>query len=175
MELQASHPRPSTPVARPAVDVVIPFVGSADALRELIDRLEPIELRDADTIIVVDNRRADAVPVPASGGRVRIVRAPKMRSSYYARNEGARAGGAPWLLFVDADVEWSAELLDAYLEPPPAERTAVLAGPIADAPLAAGAPRDARRALRGAEAHDGGHEHARAPSSARRTRRRRTA
>ena len=138
MELPASHARASTPLARPAVDVVIPFVGSVDALRELIDRLECVELGDADTITVADNRRPGAAAVVPAGGGVRVVRAPKLRSSYHARNVGARAGGAPWLLFVDADVEWSAELLDAYFDPPPAESTAVVAGPIDDAPLATG-------------------------------------
>jgi GT2 family glycosyltransferase len=58
-----------------------------------------------------------------------------VRSSYHARNRGASAGRAPWLLFLDADVEWSSALLDAYFVPEPDERTAVLGGVIHDAPL----------------------------------------
>jgi GT2 family glycosyltransferase len=67
-----------------------------------------------------------------------LIAARSKRSSYHARNVAARAGTAPWLLFLDADVEWGPELLDAYFDPPPGERTAVVGGGIADAPLRSG-------------------------------------
>ena len=138
MELQASHARRAMPVGRPAVDVVIPFVGSASALRELIGRLERLELRTGDTVVVVDNRSPRAAPLTCSSDAVRLVSAPDIRSSYYARNRGAESGRAPWLLFIDADVEWSAEVIDAYFDPPPSARTAVVGGEIEDAPIASG-------------------------------------
>jgi hypothetical protein len=124
-------------VSRAPVDVVIPFAGSAVELDALLARLEPIALGPDDTLVVADNRReADQ---RTSTGEVKLVAAPATRSSYYARNAGAGAGHAPWLLFLDADVEWDGTLLDAYFEPAPEDRVAVLAGTIEDAPVRAGA------------------------------------
>jgi GT2 family glycosyltransferase len=138
VELQASHARPPVPVARPTVDVVVPFVGSGGALQELVDRLEAMRLRDGDRIFVADNRNPGAPPIVPRGDSVRLVAAPALRSSYHARNRGAAAGDAPWLLFLDADVEWSPELVDTYFAPMPDDRTAVVGGDIEDAPIAPG-------------------------------------
>jgi len=123
-------------VKRAPVDVVIPFAGSDSDFGELLARLSRIELEEHDQMIVADNR-------PSSGsspstGRLRVVRAGEIRSSYYARNRGAAAGEASWLVFLDADVEWDARLLHAYFDPEPRERTGVLAGEIVDAPLSTG-------------------------------------
>jgi GT2 family glycosyltransferase len=125
-------------VARPTVDVVVPFVGSVRALRELVDRLDAMKLRDGDRIFLVDNRNPGAPPIVPRGDSVRLVTAPALRSSYHARNRGAAAGDAPWLLFLDADVEWSPELLDAYFVPLPDDRTAVVGGDIEDSPISPG-------------------------------------
>jgi hypothetical protein len=113
--------------------VVIPFAGSAAELDALLARLEPIRLGPEDTLVVADNRREADRRTPAGG--VRLVPAPGTRSSYHARNVGAAAGHSPWLLFLDADVEWDGTLLDAYFEPAPEGRVAILAGTIEDAPL----------------------------------------
>jgi GT2 family glycosyltransferase len=124
-------------VPRSPVDVVIPFDGTHDGLRELIERLCRLEhdlTATDDSIVVVDNRSTPLVAFGSTGG-IQLLSAPTIRSSYHARNAGARPGRAPWLLFLDADVEWTAGLLDAYLDPEPADRTAVLAGAIEDAPL----------------------------------------
>ena len=51
-----------------------------------------------------------------------------------ARNRGSQSRRATWLLFLDADVEAVPDLIDRYLEPAPAARTAVLCGSIRDAP-----------------------------------------
>jgi GT2 family glycosyltransferase len=129
---------PAGPVRRPPVDVVIPFAGPGRELEELIARASRLARGPADTIVVVDNgsgaRPKPVPPAPATGG-VRTLEARERRSSYYARNRGAAAGRAPWLLFVDADVEWPPNLIDAYFEHEPGERVAVLAGGIIDAPL----------------------------------------
>jgi len=45
---------------------------------------------------------------------VRVLAAPSPRSSYHARNVGARAARGEWLVFLDADVAPAPELLDAY-------------------------------------------------------------
>jgi hypothetical protein len=98
------------PGVRPAVDVVVPFRGSASELARLLARLRELELREGDTLTVVDN----LVP------------------SYHARNRGAAAGRAPWILFIDADVEPAADLLDRYFDPAPGERAGVVGGGVRD-------------------------------------------
>jgi GT2 family glycosyltransferase len=64
-----------------------------------------------------------------------VVGAPARPSSYYARNRGAERGGAPWILFLDADVDPQPQLIDNYFEPAPGDRVAVLAGGVEDTPL----------------------------------------
>jgi glycosyltransferase involved in cell wall biosynthesis/GT2 family glycosyltransferase len=129
-------------VKRPSVDVIVPFAGSADALELLLSRLEQLRLRADDSLVVVDNRRSPEVaraPGPshgqrAAGGRVRLIRAPELQSSYFARNRGAAEGVGEWLLFIDADVDPSADLVDAYFQPGIDDRTGVLAGRVIDVP-----------------------------------------
>src|SRR3954451_15481212 len=87
-------------------------------------------LRPGDTITVVDNRPDGDAPTDD-----RVVAARERKSSYYARNRGAARGGAEWIVFVDADVEPAADLLDRYFARPPEQRTAVLAGAVVDEPV----------------------------------------
>jgi len=122
---------------RPGVDVVVPFVGDDEALRSLCHALEALDLSDADSVTVVDNRPQRDQP-DTTYGRVRVIRAPAIQSSYYARNCGARVGSAPWLLFVDADVRVSADLLARYFDQSPQDGSGVLAGAIGNEPLARG-------------------------------------
>jgi GT2 family glycosyltransferase len=70
---------------------------------------------------------------------VRVVEAAAVHGSYFARNAGARAGSAPWLAFLDADVDPPPDLLDRLFSPPPAEGTAVIAGGVCDQPPQPGA------------------------------------
>jgi mycofactocin glycosyltransferase len=119
-------------VTRPPVNVVIPFAGPAGALRELLDRAATLRLDEPSTITVVDNRARPDRPDPPPG--VRLVEAAARHSSYHARNAGARLGDAPWILFLDADVDFPPDLADRYLDEEPGERTAILAGAILDAP-----------------------------------------
>lgn len=114
---------------RPAVDVVVPVAArDAAALSAVLERVRAsLELRADDTLTVVDNR---ALGLDHPDVRV----APELRTSYYARNRGATRGGAPWLLFLDADVRPQAGLLDALFSPPPESDVGVLAGGIDDAP-----------------------------------------
>jgi GT2 family glycosyltransferase len=119
-------------VKRPPVDVVVPFAGSQQALADLLRRLSGLKLAEGDSLVVVDNRPEADGPSELPPGVATIVRAPERQSSYFARNAGARRGEAEWILFIDADVEPPADLLDRYFERAPAARTAVLAGAIDD-------------------------------------------
>jgi glycosyltransferase involved in cell wall biosynthesis len=114
-------------VSRPAVDVVVPFAGSAPPAA----LLEAVPLGGEDTLTLVDNRPAGEGE-PLVDERARVVRAPERQSSYYARNRGAAEGGAPWIVFLDADVRPDDRLLDAYFDPPPGDRAGALAGAIRD-------------------------------------------
>jgi glycosyl transferase family 2 len=125
-------------------DVVIPFRGRADELRRVVERARAVHLGPGDRLIVVDNRPGGPpLHDPA------VLRAPERQSSYHARNRGAGAGTAPWIVFLDGDVSPAPDLLDRYLEPAPADDVGVLAGRIADQPAGPGDP----LALRYAAAH----------------------
>ncbi|HWH10607.1 MAG TPA: glycosyltransferase family 2 protein [Solirubrobacteraceae bacterium] len=128
----ASSPRDAAePVAsRPAVDVVLPFRGSDDELLAAAERLAGLLLRPGDTATIADNRRGASVSRTLRG--VRIVGAGELQTSYHARNRGAAGGSAPWLVFVDADVSVSFDLLDRYFDPSPDDRVGVLAGGVVD-------------------------------------------
>jgi hypothetical protein len=128
-------------LSRPAVDIVVPFAGSDAALDDLMRRLEVIQLGPGDTLTVVDNR-------PDSRGRGdNVVAAPDQQSSYHARNRGAARGRAPWLLFIDADVDPSPDILDRYFDPPPADDVGLLAGGVQDAALSDNPTRAERYAV----------------------------
>ncbi len=112
--------------------MVVPVAADAAGLRAVLARLDRLALREGDTVCVVDNRGV-GVDDP------RVLVATAQRSSYYARNRGAERGRAPWILFLDADVEEPADLLDRLFAEAPGERTGVLAGGVADAPPGPGA------------------------------------
>jgi hypothetical protein len=120
-------------VSRPAVDVVIPVAGGAALVADVVTRARAMTLREGDTITVVDNRGA-GVEDPD------VLVATDVHTSYFARNAGARRGSAPWLLFLDADVQAPPDLLDRLFADAPGPRTAVLAGAIIDEPVGTGAP-----------------------------------
>src|SRR4051812_5946544 len=106
-------------MSRPAVDVVVPFAGSDDALGDLLERMGALERRDGDTLTIVDNRAAAAAAAavdadaaadarradPPDADVPHVIAASGQQSSYYARNRGAELGRAPWILFLDADVD----------------------------------------------------------------------
>jgi GT2 family glycosyltransferase len=128
------------------VDVVVPFRGKPPELDELRARLRRIAVQPADTVVVVDNTPGRVAPEDAGDERVRVIRAPERAAPGYARNRGVAHGSADWLVFLDADVVPREDLLARYFEPPPGERTALLAGGIRDEPVPPGGPATARYA-----------------------------
>lgn len=119
------------------MSVIVPFAGPASARAALLCSLSGLARLPGDEILVADNRPG-AVFAGASPG-VRIVPADGPRAAGVARNRAAREATGEWLVFLDADTEPAADLLDRYLKPAPDPATGVLAGAIADAPGGSGA------------------------------------
>lgn len=127
-------------MARPHVDVVVPFRGRPEALDELRRRLSGLELRAGDSFYLVDNTPGRAPGADASGGEPRVLRANERATPGYARNRGAERGEAEWLVFFDADVIPPHDLLDRYFEHPVPEDAGLLAGGILDQHVPPGGP-----------------------------------
>jgi hypothetical protein len=117
---------------RPRADLVVPFAGSSEELDRVVTRMSGLILRSGDTLTVVDNRGVTAAAGPP------VLVAAERRSSYFARNRGAAAGSAEWIVFVDGDVIPPPDLLDRLFDPPAAARTAILAGALVDSGPEAG-------------------------------------
>ena len=131
--------------SRPSVDVVVPFRGGPAQLQALRERLAGLRLGDEDSVLVVDNTPG-VQPPPATDAAVPVICAAQRATPGYARNRGANMHSADWLVFLDADVLAPPDLLDRYFHPPPAPRTALLAGGIVDEPVPPGGPPAARYA-----------------------------
>ena len=109
--------------------MIVPFLGDEAQARELVERLTALRTRSGDELVVADNTPDEVVRAAPESG-VRVVRAGDRRSAAHARNAGAATAANEWLLFLDADCMPPPALLDDYLEPPPGERCAVVAGEI---------------------------------------------
>jgi glycosyltransferase involved in cell wall biosynthesis len=88
----------------PLLDVVVPTIGrpSLDGLLSSLTRSLPADSR----VLVVDDRPPGAPPLALARDdpRVRVIRSGG-RGPAAARNAGWRAGSAPWVAFVDDDVD----------------------------------------------------------------------
>lgn len=118
---------------RPAVSVIVPFLGDAGEAEAMLAMLRALRLREGDELIVADNTPGGVVAPLAAGGQVAVVAAPGERSAYYARNVAAERARGEWLLFTDADCVPAATLLDDLFDPPPGERAGAVAGRIVPA------------------------------------------
>src|SRR5437867_12999658 len=105
--------------------MIVPFRGDALEAQALLDRLSALRTSEGDELIVADNTPGGGLPDVPEG--IRMVAAPHRRSSYHARNEGARLAANEWLLFMDADCIPPVTLLDDYFADPPDDRCGVVA------------------------------------------------
>jgi GT2 family glycosyltransferase len=119
--------------ARPAVAVVIPFYGGPADASGLMELIGSLSLRPGDELVVADNTEEELLAGYRLGG-ARVIQCAVKRSAYAARNIGAEASRAPWLLYLDADCRPEPGILDAYFDPPPSEDVGALAGQVAGAP-----------------------------------------
>ncbi len=121
----------STGTRRPAVSVIVPFAGDPESAAALFEALRALEREDRDELIVVDNSLAgSALALAREQSGVAVVPATELRSSYHARNVGARRARNDWLLFVDADCHPTRELLSDYFAEPAVEAVGALAGAV---------------------------------------------
>lgn len=139
---------PATAVApprtRPAVDVIVPFLGPGNELEALKRRLRSLRLRDGDSLRIVDNRPSS--PAPTWRSEIEIIHAPERQAPGFARNRGAERGRAEWLVFLDADAVPAEDLLDRYFDPPAGPLTGLIGGGVADQEVPPRAPVAARYA-----------------------------
>lgn len=111
---------------RPTVSVVVPFAGDPQAARAAVALLETLQIHAGDELILADNCGIVAgAPAP-----VRVIRADGERSPSHARNAGAAYASGEWILFLDADVEAPAELVEAFFAEPIGERVGAITGDI---------------------------------------------
>jgi GT2 family glycosyltransferase len=126
------------------VSVVVPFLGRREEAVRLLAGLTRLRMRADDELIVADNT-ARGVVASVAGKSVGMARATAERSSYHARNEGARMAANGWLLFTDADCVPAPGLLDAYFAEPVAADCGAVSGLIVGDPAQRGLlPRYAR-------------------------------
>jgi GT2 family glycosyltransferase len=118
---------------RDPISVVAPFLGDPGDARALVEMLSSLRTRPGDELVVADNT-PEGIVAPLAPEGVLVVPAGDRRSASHARNLGARAASGEWLLFLDADCEPPADLLDRYLDHPPAPRCGIVAGEIEGVP-----------------------------------------
>jgi glycosyltransferase involved in cell wall biosynthesis len=97
--------------------IVVPAWNESAQIDATLDALKNAisQQQYAGEVIVVDNNSTDDTAAKAAKAGVNVVFEPINQISR-ARNTGARASKAPWLVFVDADSIISAQLLTASLQ-----------------------------------------------------------
>ena len=123
------NPRSSMPVARPAVSVIVPFLGTVDEAQAMLHSLSLLALAPGDELIIADNTPAGVVRGLAPA-EVLVVAAPEEQSAYYPRNVAAERASNDWLLFTDADCIPEPKLLDAYFADEVGPRCGAMAGEV---------------------------------------------
>lgn len=111
---------------------MVPFYGAVSDGIRLRSVLTALTTESGDEVVVADNTE-DGRFGPAGDG-IDVVRASLERSSYYARNVGAAATNAPWLLFIDSDTRPPSDLLERYFSSPLPQPVGIVAGGVRASP-----------------------------------------
>lgn len=116
--LARPRPLPISPStgSRPAIAVIIPARNEALSLPKLLPTVAA-QLRSSDEMIVVDDHSTDGTAEVARAHGAQVVTPPEFDSAVWlgkphACSVGAEASSAPLLVFLDADVVASTDLLD---------------------------------------------------------------
>ncbi len=126
--MSSVDPSSGASASRPAITVVVPFAGTRASALPALDMLAALHTQPGDELLFVDNART---PVTGAPDAVSVIRAVAEHSPAYARNAGAERAGNDWILFLDADTQAPADLLDAYFAAgPPADDVGALAGEV---------------------------------------------
>jgi GT2 family glycosyltransferase len=112
---------------RPPVTVIVPFAGNRTEAVRVVAGLLALETIRGDELFLVDNSSS---PVATPEGGVRVLRADRVASSYYARNIGATQARNEWLLFTDSDCLLPTTLLSDFFRSSPGERCGMVAGEV---------------------------------------------
>ena len=107
--------------------VIVPFAGGS--LAPVLAALEGLRIREGDQVLIATQQPGQA---PLTHAAIDVLDASGPASSYFARGVAAARATGEWLVFTDADCLPEPDLLDAYFDPFPDERTGVLAGAIED-------------------------------------------
>ncbi|MFZ1995074.1 MAG: glycosyltransferase, partial [Solirubrobacteraceae bacterium] len=113
---------------RPAVSVVMPFAGSRAEAEAALDALRAMHTGPEDELILADN---SGVAVGPEG--VTVVPVTGEQSPSHARNAGASRASRDWILFLDADCQAPADLLERFFAQNVAEDVGALAGSVVPA------------------------------------------
>ncbi len=105
--------------------MIVPFAGGAEAASDLRSRFAGLVLRPEDELVVADY---SVTPAFVDDLRHRVVVVDGERSPGLARNAGSEEALSGWLLFVDAEAEPDARLIDAFFRKLPSQRTGIIAG-----------------------------------------------
>lgn len=115
--------------------MVVPFKGTAESLIEVRATLESLQRQPGDTMVIADNTPGSHQRSLDGASPVRVLQAAEVPTPGFARNRGAAAGHAAWIVFIDSDTLPAADLLDRYFDPEPEPGTALIGGGIRDEPV----------------------------------------
>jgi hypothetical protein len=110
------------------VSVVVPFAGDIAQALMAMALLRSLHTAPGDELMLADN--CGVVP---DAEDLTVIRALGEQSPAHARNAGAARATGEWILFLDADTQAPADLLDAYFAQPIGERVGAVAGEIVGA------------------------------------------
>ena len=135
-------------MTRPSVSVILPFLGTAAEALEVIKRLESLETKPEDELVLADNT-PDGTALKVNRSAVSVVDASDTRSASHARNVGARSASGDWLLFVDSDCLLPADIIELYFAAPVDPDCGIMAGEIVGDPQQSSLLADWARSRRG--------------------------